>query len=89
MLIVLTMGGIEQNLQLQSDGSEIVRAIRAPHKTYTYQIMGKNECDGHYKSGFNMKTKHFKFKIQFCIKYLTHGLNVYFAEKKVYYAEII
>ena len=28
------MGGMGQNLQLQSDGSEIIYAIRAPHKTY-------------------------------------------------------
>ena len=33
------MGGIGQNLQLQSDGSEILCAIRAPHKTYAYQIL--------------------------------------------------
>ena len=33
------MGGIGQNLQLQSDGSEIVCAIWAPHKTYAYQIL--------------------------------------------------
>ena len=32
------MGGIGQNLQLHSDSSEIVCAIRAPHKTYAYQI---------------------------------------------------
>ena len=41
------MGGIGQNLQLQSDGSEIVCAIRAPLKTYAYQ---KNECTRHYTS---------------------------------------
>ena len=35
------MGGIGQNLQLQSDGSEILCAIRAPHKTYAYQIVTK------------------------------------------------
>ena len=48
------MGGIGQNLQLPSDGSEILCAIRAQHKTYAYQIcdkichilrvMGENEC---------------------------------------------
>ena len=32
------MGGIGQNLQLQSDGSEMLCAIRAPHKIYAYQI---------------------------------------------------
>ena len=36
------MGGIGQNLQLQSDGSEILCDIRAPHKTYTYQILWQN-----------------------------------------------
>ena len=36
------MGGIGQNLQLQSDGSEIVCAIRAPHKTYACQILWKD-----------------------------------------------
>ena len=40
-LLIFTMGGIGPNLQLQSDGSEIVCAIRAPHKTYAYQIWGK------------------------------------------------
>ena len=33
------MGGIGQNLQLPSDGSEIVCAIRAPHKTYSYKYV--------------------------------------------------
>ena len=33
------MGGIGQNLQLQSDSSEIVCAITAPHKTYACQIL--------------------------------------------------
>ena len=33
------MGGIGQNLQLQTDTSEILYAIRAPHKTYAYQIL--------------------------------------------------
>ena len=33
------MGGTGQNLQFQSDGSEIVCAIRAPYKTYAYQIV--------------------------------------------------
>ena len=33
------MGGIGQNLQLQTDRSEIVCAIRATHKTYAYQIL--------------------------------------------------
>ena len=62
-LLICTMGGIGQNLQLQFDVSEIVYAInRAPHKTYVYQIcdkichivrvMGQNECARHYKSGF-------------------------------------
>ena len=51
------MGGIGQILQLQSDGSESLCAIRAPHKTYAYQIVwhnmsyfasyGKNECARH------------------------------------------
>ena len=36
------MGGIGQNLQLQSDGSEISCAIRAPHKTCAYQILRQN-----------------------------------------------
>ena len=36
------MGGIGQNLQLQSDGSEIVCAIRAPHKTYACKILWQN-----------------------------------------------
>ena len=36
------MGGIGQNLQLQSDGPEIICAIRAPHKTYAYQILWQN-----------------------------------------------
>ena len=50
------MGGIGQNLQLLSDGSEILCAIEAPDKIYPYQIFGdkifhilrvmaKNECD--------------------------------------------
>ena len=33
------MGGIGQNLQLQSDGFEILCAIRALHKAYAYQIL--------------------------------------------------
>ena len=33
------MGGIGQNLQLQSDGSEILGAVRAPHKTDAYQML--------------------------------------------------
>ena len=36
------MGGMGQNLQLPSDGSEILCAIRAPHKTYAYQILWQN-----------------------------------------------
>ena len=36
------MGSIGQNLQLPSDGSEILCAIRAPHKTYAYQILWQN-----------------------------------------------
>ena len=36
------MGGIGQNLQLQSDSSEILCAIRAPHKTYACQILWQN-----------------------------------------------
>ena len=36
------MGGIEPNLQLQSDDSEILCAIRTPHKTYAYQILWQN-----------------------------------------------
>ena len=35
------MGDIGQNLQLPSDGSEILCAIRAPHKAYAYQIVTK------------------------------------------------
>ena len=47
-LLISTMGGIGQNLQLQSDGSEMLCAIWAPHKTYACQIvMGKNECARH------------------------------------------
>ena len=38
-LLIFTMGGIGQNLQLKSDGSEILCAIRAQHKTYAYQIV--------------------------------------------------
>ena len=51
------MGGIGQNLQLQSDVSEIACAIMAPLKIYAYQIwwqnmsyfasLGKNECARH------------------------------------------
>ena len=33
------MGGIGQNLQLQSDGSEILCAIKAPNKNYACQIL--------------------------------------------------
>ena len=57
VLLIFTMGGIGQNLQLQSDGSEMLCAIRAPHKTYAYKfcdkicnilrVMGKNECARH------------------------------------------
>ena len=36
------MGGIGENLQLPSDGSEILCAIRAPHKTYACQILSQN-----------------------------------------------
>ena len=36
------MGGIGQNLQLPSDGSEILCALRAPLKTYAYQILWQN-----------------------------------------------
>ena len=36
------MGGIGPNVQLKSDGPEIVCVIRAPHKTYAYQIFGQN-----------------------------------------------
>ena len=36
------MGGIGQNLQLQSDGSASLCAIRAPQKTYAYQILWQN-----------------------------------------------
>ena len=36
------MGGFGQNLQLQSDGSEIVCDVRAPHKTDAYQILWQN-----------------------------------------------
>ena len=36
------MGGIGQNLQLQSDGSEIVCVFRAPHKADAYQILLQN-----------------------------------------------
>ena len=44
------MGGIGQNLQLQSDGSEILCAVRAPHKTENmsyFASYGKNECARH------------------------------------------
>ena len=40
-LLLFTMGDIGQNLQLQFDSSEIACAIRAPHKTYEYQIYEK------------------------------------------------
>ena len=40
--MIFTMGGIGQNLQLQSDDSEILYAIRGPHKTYAYQILWQN-----------------------------------------------
>ena len=36
------MGGVGQNLQLLSDISEILCAIRAPHKTYSCQILCQN-----------------------------------------------
>ena len=39
------MGGIGQNLYMQCNGSEILCAIsmiRAPHKTYVYQILWQN-----------------------------------------------
>ena len=36
------MGGIGQNLQLQSDGSDILCAIKAPHENYAYQILWQN-----------------------------------------------
>ena len=36
------MGGLGQNLQLQSDSSEMLCAIRAPNKTYAYQILSQN-----------------------------------------------
>ena len=36
------MGGIGQNLQLQSDSSEILCAIKAPHKTDACQILWQN-----------------------------------------------
>ena len=41
-MLIFTMGGIGQNMQFQSDGSEIVCAIRAPHKTYAYQVLWQN-----------------------------------------------
>ena len=41
-LLIFTMDGMGQNLQLQSDGSEILCAIKAPHKTYAYQILCQN-----------------------------------------------
>ena len=57
------MGGIGPNLQLQSDGSEIVCAIRHHTKlTHTkfcdkiyhiLRVMGNNLCARHYKSGFS------------------------------------
>ena len=37
--MIFTMGGIGQNLQLQSDGSEVLCAIRAPQKIHAYQIL--------------------------------------------------
>ena len=55
--VIYTMGGIGQNLQLQSDGSEIWCAVRAPCKTYAYKMLWqnmsyfasyeKNECARH------------------------------------------
>ena len=36
------MVGIGQNLQLQSDSSDILSAIRAPHKTHACQILWQN-----------------------------------------------
>ena len=36
------MGGIGQNLQLQSDGSEIVCAVGALYKTYAYKMLWQN-----------------------------------------------
>ena len=36
------MGAIGPNLQLQSDGSDIVCAIRAPHTIYSDQILWQN-----------------------------------------------
>ena len=38
---MFTMGGIGQKLQLQSDGSEIVCAIRAPQKMTHTKICDK------------------------------------------------
>ena len=39
IMLIFTMGGIGQNLQLLSDSSEILCAIRAPHNTYACQIL--------------------------------------------------
>ena len=36
------MDGIGQNLQFQSDGSEMLCAIRPPHKTCAYHILWQN-----------------------------------------------
>ena len=57
------MGGMGQNLQLQSDSSEIVCAIghhtKLAHAKFCdkichiLQVMGKNERARHYKSGFS------------------------------------
>ena len=41
-MLIFIMGGIGQNLQLPSDDSEILCVIRAPHKTYAYQILWQN-----------------------------------------------
>ena len=52
------MGGIGQNLQLQSDGSEILCAIRGPHKTYACQILWQNMAHIFGFMGKNVCAKH-------------------------------
>ena len=64
--LIFTMGGIGQNMQLQSDGSEIVCAIRAPYKTYAYQMLWQIMS---YFASYGKKwvCQTFKFKFKFFI----------------------
>ena len=63
------MGGIGQNLQLQSDFFYVLKlyVLLGHHTKLTHtkfgdkichilRVMGKNECARHYKSGFSAKS---------------------------------